>query len=117
MDNEPIGRLREICKGLPEATEGVTVHHPSLKIRDKTIVMFADGDDRPALWIKAAPGIQQELVATDPERFFIPPYVGPKGWVGVRLDRAVDWTEVAELVTDGYRLLAPKRLVRLLDEA
>lgn len=56
-------------------------------------------------------------MATDPERFFIPPYVGPKGWVGVRLDRAVDWTEVAELVTDGYRLLAPKRLVRLLDEA
>jgi hypothetical protein len=53
---------------------------------------------------------QQELVASDPERFFVPPYLGPKGWVRVWLDAGVGWDDRAELVTDGYRLAAPKRL-------
>lgn len=77
--------------------------------------MFADHDG-PAYWIKAAPGSQQELVASDPDRFFVPPYLGPKGWVGVRLGSDLDWDEVTELVTDAYRLSAPKRLVQQLDQ-
>jgi len=114
VSSDPVTRLRQICRRLPEASEGVSVHHPSFKVRGKTFVMVSDRD-RPAYWIKAPPGGQRELVGTDPERFFVPPYLGPRGWVGVWLDRPVDWDEVAELVTDGYRLAAPKRLVRLLD--
>lgn len=116
MGREPLDRVREICRALPEAAEGVSVHHPSFKVRGKTFVMYADADG-PALWVKATMTGQQELVASDPERFFVPPYLGPKGWVGARLDDAADWDEVAELVADGYRLAAPKRLVRQLDEA
>lgn len=113
---ESVERLRMICRVLPEAAEGVSVHHPSFKVRGKSFVMISDGGDRPALWIKAPPGGQQELVAGDPDRFFVPPYLGPKGWVGVWLDDDADWTEIAELVADGYRLAAPKRLVQQLDE-
>jgi predicted DNA-binding protein (MmcQ/YjbR family) len=68
------------------------------------------------LWVKATPESQRELRAADPRRFFVPPYLGPRGWVGVWLDGDVDWAEVGELVTDGYRLAAPKRLARLLDQ-
>ena len=116
MHDEQLDRLREICRALPEAAESVSVHHPSFKVRGKTFAMAADGDGRPSLWVKATAGTQRELLAGDPERFFVPPYLGPRGWVGVRLDHRPDWTEVAELVTDGYRLAAPKRLVRVLDE-
>lgn len=116
VSDDPMDQLRKICSRLPEAAESVSVHHPSFKVRGKTFAMFADGGERPAVWIKAAHGVQQELVAGEPERFFVPPYLGPRGWVGVHVDRAVDWTEIAELLSDGYRLAAPKRLQALLDE-
>jgi hypothetical protein len=116
MGTGPLDRLREVCRALPEAIEGISVHHPSFKVRGRTFVMFADGDGTPALWIKSTAGEQTELVASDPERFFVPPYLGPRGWVGMRLDRDVDWGEAAELVADGYRRAAPKRLVRQLDD-
>ena len=115
MPAEPLDRLREVCRSLPEATEGVSVHHPSFKVRGKSFVMFTEAGPAPALWVKSTAGEQAELVASDPRRFFVPPYLGPRGWVGVRLDGDVDWDEVAELVTDGYRLAAPKRLARQLD--
>jgi predicted DNA-binding protein (MmcQ/YjbR family) len=115
MPNGPFHRLREVFRTLPEAVEGTTVHHRNLNVRGKSFVIFADGDGRPSLWIKSTAGEQAELVASDPDRFFVPPYLGPRGWVGMRLDVDVDWEEVAELVTDAYRLAAPKRLVRLLD--
>ena len=66
-------------------------------------------DDALAVWCKAPPGSQAVLVGADPKRFFVPPYVGPKGWIGMTLDRKVDWTEVAKLVERSYRLIAPKR--------
>lgn len=116
MNEEPVARLHQMCESLPEATVGVTVHHPSIKLRDRGFVMFTE-HGRPAYWIKAAPGIQPELVASDPDRFFVPPYVGPKGWVGVWLDHDVDWDEIAELVLDAYRLVAPKCLLTQLDQA
>ena len=79
--------------------------------------MYADHhhDDVLAFWCAAAPGAQAELVASAPERFFVPPYVGGRGWVGVRLDVEVDWAEVAEIVEEAYRTIAPVTLVRRLD--
>jgi hypothetical protein len=102
---------------LPEVTEKLSHGEPTWFVR-KSFVTFADHhhDDRLAFWCAAPPGAQEELVAADPGRFFRPPYVGGRGWLGVYLDVPdVDWTEIAEIVTDAYRLVAPKRLVARLD--
>jgi hypothetical protein len=83
-------------------------------VRGKTFAMFLDnhhGDGRVALWCKAPPGAQAEIVAADPRRFFVPPYVGPRGWIGARLDLDPDWGAVAACVEDSYRMTAPKRLL------
>ena len=74
-----------------------------------------DGDGRLALWCPAAPGVQEAMVTEEPERFFRPPYVGPSGWLGVRLDIDPDWDEIAGIIEDSYRKVAPKRLAALLD--
>lgn len=105
-----------MCAGLPESAESTTVHHPSFKIRGKTFAIYAESDGVPAAWIKSTHGEQQELIRSDPERFFAPPYLGPRGWVAVRLDGTCDWGEVAEVVADGWKLAAPKRLARQFDE-
>ena len=113
----PLERLRAICTSLPEVTEKLSHGEPTWFVR-KTFVMFADHhhDDRVAFWCAAPPGVQEELVAGDPGRFFRPPYVGVRGWVGVYLDvPGVDWTEIEEIVTDAYRQVAPKRLAARLD--
>ncbi|MFI6504663.1 MmcQ/YjbR family DNA-binding protein [Nonomuraea typhae] len=112
-------RLRKICLDLPETTERLSHGEPAWFVRGKkTFVMFADHhhDDRLGFWCAAPPGVQQELVAEDPGRFFRPPYVGHRGWLGVYLDVEVDWAEVAEIVTDAYRVVAPKSLVQRLGE-
>ena len=113
--DEHLQRLRTICLTLPEAAEQVFGGHthPTFRVRGKIFAMYMDdhhGDGRVALWCKAPPGAQGVLVGANPERFFAPPYVGPKGWIGVRLDGAVDWDEVAGLVADSYRMTAPRRL-------
>src|SRR3954470_1579608 len=106
----PVERLRAICLALPEATEKEAWGDPTFRVRDKIFAMFKTGDGRPAVWCKAPPGSQIILVGADPDRFFAPPYVGPKGWVGMRLDGAVDWDELASLVRRSYGLVAPRRL-------
>ena len=114
----PLERLRALCTDLPEVTEKLSHGEPTWFVR-KSFVMFADHhhDDRLAFWCAAPPGAQEELVATDPQRFFRPPYVGVRGWLGVYLDVPdVDWTEIEEVVIDAYRQVAPKRLVARLDE-
>jgi len=112
-----LSRLRPICLALPEAEERETWGEPTFRVRDKIFCMHRTDTGEPALWCKAPPGSQAILVGADPHRFFVPPYVGPKGWVGMRLDGKVDWREVALLVTRSYRMTAPKRLVqRLLAE-
>jgi hypothetical protein len=114
----PLERLRAICTSLPEVTEKLSHGEPTWFVR-KSFVMFADHhhDDRLAFWCAAPPGAQEELAATDPERFFRPPYVGGRGWLGVYLDApGLDWEEIGEIVTDAYRQVAPKRLVARLDE-
>ena len=121
MSDDALRRVREICLALPEATERLSHGSPAFFVRDrKTFVMFMDnhhGDGRLALWCAAPPGAQAELVAAEPERFFRPPYVGHRGWLGVRLDRTPDWTEIAEIAQDAYRQVAPKSLVARLDTA
>ena len=105
---EALARLRALCLALPEVTEKVSHGEPTWFVR-KVFVTYADQhhDDRVAFWCAAPPGTQEELVATDSTRFFRPPYVGGRGWVGVYLDvDDVDWEEIAELVTDAYREIA-----------
>ncbi|GAA2883151.1 MmcQ/YjbR family DNA-binding protein [Pseudonocardia halophobica] len=111
----PLERLRALCLALPEVTEKISHGEPAWFVR-RTFVTYADHhhDDRLAFWCAAPPGVQEELVATDPGRFFRPPYVGTRGWVGVRLDVEVDWDEIAELVTDAYRTVAPRKLIERL---
>jgi predicted DNA-binding protein (MmcQ/YjbR family) len=106
-----IERLREICLSLPEAVEKPFGGHtaPSFRVRDKLFLMTSE--DGRSMMFKAAPGVQEALVASDPKRFFVPAYVGHKGWVGAWLTAEQDWQEIAELIEDGYRLIAPKRLV------
>jgi hypothetical protein len=109
----PLGKLREICLDLPEATERDSHGEPTWFVGGKkTFVHYADHhhDDRLAFWCAAPPGVQETLVRSDPDRFFSPPYVGGRGWLGVYLDVAVDWEEVADLVEEAYRMVAPKRL-------
>jgi hypothetical protein len=115
-----VSRLRAICLALPEVTERPSHSAPTWFVRDKRAfaTLWADGhhqNEFPHLWCAALPGAQQELIAESPDRFFRPPYVGGRGWVGVRLDGEVDWAELAELCQDGYRTVAPAALVKLLD--
>lgn len=102
---------------LPEVIEKPFGGHvtPAYRVRDKIFVGTGQVG-RPHIQLKAAPGVQEALVGSDPERFFVPAYVGSRGWVGVWLDVEPDWDEIAELVQDSYRLVAPKRLARLLDD-
>lgn len=115
-------RVREICLALPEATERPSHGAPAFFVRDKPqfVMLWPGGHhdhDFPHLWCAAPPGAQEELIAADPQRFFRPPYVGHRGWLGVRLDRDPDWSEIAELCEDAFRTVAPKALVARLDEA
>jgi len=113
-----IERLREICLSFPEATEKIAWGEPTFRVRDKLFAMFDNNHHaagRVGVWCKAAQGAQEVLVDADPEHFFVPPYMGPKGWIGVRLDNEPDWAAVAALMEDAYRLIAPKRLARAME--
>jgi hypothetical protein len=121
MPPGPLARLRRICLALPEAHEVEAWGEPTFRVRNKLFAMYAapnnhHGAGRPAVWCKAAPGNQALMVRAEPDRYFVPPYVRPSGWVGVRLDRNPDWAEVTELMRDSYRLGAPRRLAVLLEE-
>jgi hypothetical protein len=108
-------RLRTVCLAFPETTERPSHGAPSFFVRDKKcFVMVLDnhhGDGRFAIWCAAPDGDQQLLVEADSERFFVPPYVGHRGWLGVRLDRGLDWDELAGIVEDAFCSVAPKSLV------
>ena len=114
-----LDRVRAIALALPEADEGASMGRPTFRVRGKNFVLFMDhhhDDGRLALWCKAAAGAQEVLVGAAPDQFFVPPYVGHLGWIGIRLDRDPDWDEVAHLIAESYRLTAPKRLARALDQ-
>jgi hypothetical protein len=119
MTDDPLERLRQMCLALPEVTERLSHGEPTWFVRGKRVfVTYADHhhDDRLAFCCAAAAGAQQILVEASPERFFVPPYVGQRGWLGEWLDMPVDWDEIADLVTDAYRTVAPKRLLASLTE-
>jgi predicted DNA-binding protein (MmcQ/YjbR family) len=113
MSLQASARLRKICLALPEAEERETWGDPTYRVRDKIFAMEKRGDGRISVWCKAPDGSQEVLVGADPERFFVPPYVGPKGWVGIRLGGKPDWREVEAIVVRSYRLIAPKKLAAL----
>jgi hypothetical protein len=113
-----LDRVRELCLALPESGERLSHGAPTFFVRGKrAFVTFMDNhhnDGRLAIWCNAPPGMQTNLVREDPARFFVPPYVGVRGWVGVRLDRDPDWEQVADQIVLAYRLSAPKQLRDLL---
>lgn len=113
-----LDRVRSICLAFPEAHEKEAWGAPTFRVRDKLFAMFEDdhhGSGRLALWCKALPGAQEALVAADPRHFFVPPYVGKSGWIGVNLDSGLDWGAIGSLLEDGYRMTAPKRLLERAD--
>jgi hypothetical protein len=107
-------RVREVCLRFPAAEEKLSHGSPSFHVRGKMFLNFVDdhhGDGRLAVWCKAALEEQRRLVATNPERYFVPPYVGVKGWVGIRVDAAhADWIDLAMLVEEAWRSVAPPRI-------
>jgi hypothetical protein len=112
-------RVRAICLGFPGVTEKLSHGSPAFYVGKQFVMLWPDGHhDRsyPHLWCAAPVGTQEALVATS-EEYFRPPYVGGRGWVGVRLDGRVDWGEVAEICADAYRTVAPRRLIAELDRA
>lgn len=117
----PLPRLRKLCLALPEAHEVEAWGEPTFRVKGKLFAMYAHasnhhGGGRNSVWIKAAKENQALMIRTQPRRFFKPPYVGPSGWVGVYLDTSPDWDEVSELLRDGWRMIAPKRLVKLTEQ-
>lgn len=121
MPRNPVARLRKICLALPEAHEVEAWGAPTFRVRNRLFAMYASagthhGAGRAAVWCKATRVNQALMIEAAPKRFFVPPYVGPSGWVGIWLDDRPDWKEITALLTDGYRLIAPKRLLARLDE-
>ena len=110
-----LAKLEAIALALPEAKKILNHGRPSFAIKDKTFVMFMDnhhGDGRIAIWCKAPQGDQADMVESDPKRYFVPPYVGPRGWIGVRLDAPKpNWKVIASIVRESWRMTAPKRLL------
>ena len=108
-------RVRELCLALPETSERPSHGAPTFFVREKRAFLMVltnhHGDGRFAIWCAAAPGMQAMLVEADPERFFVPPYVGHRGWLGLRLDRSLDWDELAGIAEDAYAEVAPAKLV------
>ncbi len=118
--DDALRRVRAICMALPEVQERPSHSAPTWFVRGKkSIAMFHDdhhGDGRLALWCAAPVGVQAELVDAEPERFFLPPYVAHRGWIGVRLDVDPDWAEIAGILADAFRQVAPRALCDELDQ-
>jgi hypothetical protein len=119
---DPLARLRDICRSFPEVVERPSHGAPTWFVRGRAsfLTLWADGhhdNAYPHLWCAAPPGEAEALISAEPQRYFRPPYVGHRGWLGVRLDAPVDWVEMAEMCAEAYRTVAPKRLVALLDAA
>lgn len=117
MPPSPLTRLRKICLKLPEAHEVEAWGAPTFRIRNKLFAMFASaashhGGGRPAAWVKASADNQSLMVKAAPKRYFVPPYVGPSGWIGVWLDKACDWKALPELLEDAYQLAAIRKKSR-----
>ena len=108
--------VREVCLSFPEAEEYLSHGAPNFRIRGKSGTTFATyvvnhhGDGRIALWLKSPAGAQRLYTQAEPKHFFVPPYVGPSGWLGVNLDKGISWKRVAQLVREAYENVAPAKL-------
>lgn len=114
-----VERIRALCLALPEVTERLSHGEAAWFVQGKrTLATMADHhhDGRVAVWCAAPPAVQDLLVCTDPGRYFVPPYVGHRGWVGVWLDVAVDWDALARVIRDAYLTVGPERLAARLDQ-
>ena len=117
----PLPRLRRLCLALPEAHEVEAWGEPTFRVKNKIFAMYAQpnnhhGAGKHAVWCKASAVNQRLMVEAAPDRFFVPPYVGPSGWIGVWLEEKCDWPELDGLVRDAYRMIAPKKLLVLLKD-
>jgi predicted DNA-binding protein (MmcQ/YjbR family) len=112
--------VRAACLWLPEAEEFVSHGSPSFRVRGKTFATYVvnhHGDGRVALWLPAAPGAQEHHVTLDAHNFYVPPYVGPRGWLGVRIDRNLRWSRIAALIREAYERVAPPALSAQIGKA
>jgi len=101
-------RVRRFCVGLPDAGEKISRGHmPVFTSHAKNFAMVARSDNRASLWIAAAPGAQAVIVGAEPARYYLPPYVGKRGWIGAWLDGDVDWPALEELLRDAHALVIP----------
>ncbi len=115
----PLAKIRKIIEKWPETDERISHGAPTWWGGKKTFATFANNhhnDGRVAVWIKSDVDSQEGLVEAKPDVFFVPPYVGPSGWIGVRVDRDIDWGVLEGLLLSGYRMVAPKRALKQLDE-
>ncbi|HVX41754.1 MAG TPA: MmcQ/YjbR family DNA-binding protein [Gemmatimonadaceae bacterium] len=115
----PLDKLRAICLALPEAHEVEAWGEPTFRVNNKVFAMHASanthhGGGRPAVWICSVSSEQDFVLRARPDRYFKPPYVGPGGWIGAWIDRSPPWREITELLKDGYRRRAPKKLAKLV---
>jgi predicted DNA-binding protein (MmcQ/YjbR family) len=113
MPPSPLARVRKICLGFPDAHEVEAWGAPTFRLKNKLFAMYASPDDHhgggiAAIWIKSTAVNQSLLIGENPRRYFSPPYVGPSGWIGVRLDGRVNWTVLSGLLRDGYDLIGAK---------
>ena len=109
QNERTLAKLRKLCLAFAGASEAINHGRPCFVVDKKSFVMFLDNhhrDERVAIWCKAPPGAQTMIVEGDPERYFVPPYVGPSGWIGARLDRGPDWGAIAALVAESYAMTA-----------
>ena len=117
MANASMLKLRARCLRLPESYEQETWDAPTFRVREKIFVKAGCEANVWVAWCKALPGVQEMLVTADPTHYFVPPYLGGRGWVGIHLRDDVDWDDVSDLVEESYRLVAPKRLAERIDAA
>src|SRR6267378_3678327 len=109
----PLARIRKLCLSLPETDERLSHGAPTFFVREKkSFVTYMDdhhGDGRLALWCACPKGMRAGLVNANRGGYFVPPYVGYLGWIGVRLDCGLDWDEVERVIRDAYLTVAPEK--------
>lgn len=120
MAPSPLARLRRLCLALPDTAEVEAWGEPTFRVKGKIFAMHASpsnhhGGARESVWVKAMAENQRIMVQAEPHRYFVPPYVGPSGWIGVWIDGDADWNELAEMLKDAWRRTAPKRVVAAFD--
>ena len=116
MSTDQLERARRICLALPETTEQEAWGEPTFRVKKKIFAMFANNhhrDGRVALWCNAPLGVQEHMVRAEPEKYFVPPYAGVRGWIGLILDQLSD-AEIEEAVVQSYCMIAPKKLAALV---